>query len=462
MSSVRSKALYRDLEAIFDGVSTSSLGDGPLLDRFLTGRGAVKERAFEALVGRHGPMVFQVCRRRLGDRHEAEDACQAVFLVLARRAGSVRNRESLDGWLYGVAIRVANRARKDAERRRLRERRAAEDVAVEGLDPTPEVHGPSEAVHQALARLPEKYRSPIVLCHLEGLTHDQAAARLGCPVGTVRSRLARGRDRLRRMLTRRGAITPSALGWLSIDAAVAPPPAVPASLAADIVRTSCLLTGSSFVASSLPSVPISLMQGALTAMRFEKLALLSAATAPAAAIALAAGFALAQGSKHDGAAAPAAAQVPSAPPAQASPEVLQKAENRRLLLLELVKAAQDRFEISQRLFARGQLASEQVADASVQLAEAELLAADGDPAKTAEAGRRQIEALKALEELAKSRKEAARGTEADVLAIRQRRLMAELALDPVPSPREAALEKRVEALESRLDEVVKRLEGRSR
>src|SRR5271166_5435296 len=158
-------------------------------------------------------MVYRVCGQVVGDCHEAQDAFQAVFLVLARKAGAVRNTESLGSWLYGVALRVAARARTGLNRRRARERQA-EDGHEEILA------RPAQApVHQEVERLSEKYRAPIVLCYLEGLTHDQAAARLGWPVGTVRSRLARARDALRTRLTRRGVTAPAAVGpmanWLS-------------------------------------------------------------------------------------------------------------------------------------------------------------------------------------------------------------------------------------------------------
>ncbi len=146
------------------------------------------------LLERHGPMVLHVCRRILGDRHDAEDASQAVFLVLARQARSIRRTDSVASWLYGVAARVAARARLDAARRRLRERRGAEVMmSIRDVD-----HGDQDGaeawseLYQELGRLPERFRLPILLCHLEGLTYEQAAERLGCPVRTVQSRLVPG------------------------------------------------------------------------------------------------------------------------------------------------------------------------------------------------------------------------------------------------------------------------------
>ncbi len=144
-------------------------------------------------------MVRRTCRHVTGDYHDAEDAAQATFLILARSAGSIRSTESLSAWLYGVACRVSARANADAARRHARELRAAEraaDASPRG-EPWPEVH-------EELARLPERYRVPIVLCYLEGLSYAQAAHQLRCPVRTVQTRLARGCERLRSRLVRRG------------------------------------------------------------------------------------------------------------------------------------------------------------------------------------------------------------------------------------------------------------------
>src|SRR5205823_3370384 len=152
--------------------------------------------AFARLVGRHGAMVLGICRRLLRDHHAAEDAFQAVFLVLARRAGSVGWRESAGGWLYEVAHRVAAKALCQAARQRTREKEAAsmrsERVsASEGRDEV-------DLLHEELRRLPEKYRLPVVLCSLEGMSHVEAASQLGWPLGTVKGRLARARDLLKR------------------------------------------------------------------------------------------------------------------------------------------------------------------------------------------------------------------------------------------------------------------------
>src|SRR5262249_46205514 len=147
---------------------------------------------------------LDICRRALGDPHDAEDAFQATFLVLATRARSIRRRKSVASWLYGVALRVARRARADAIRRRAHERRAAEmaggEVGPEATDDDRDFR----ALHEEVERLPGNYREAVVLCYLEGLTLEAAAGRLGCPVGTLGVRLMRARERLRTRLTRRG------------------------------------------------------------------------------------------------------------------------------------------------------------------------------------------------------------------------------------------------------------------
>ena len=222
-----SVALKRDIGTLFDAGTASGLSDRQLLEQFAGRRDVSAEAAFEVLVLRHGPMVLRVCRNVLGDSTDAEDAFQATFLVLVRRCGSIRRLESLGSWLYGVACRVAARARVDAAKRRSAERRGALRV-VQAVDAS----GAGErdraefgtVIQEEVHRLPEKYRAAVVLCYWEGLTHEQAAAQLGCPLGTVRSRLARARSRLHRRLTRRGlaplaGLVAAALDAPSVDAA---------------------------------------------------------------------------------------------------------------------------------------------------------------------------------------------------------------------------------------------------
>jgi RNA polymerase sigma factor (sigma-70 family) len=205
-------AAGRDLRALLEGRSLVSLSDGELLDRFARGRGdSLAESAFSALVARHGPMVWGTCRRILRDPHAAEDAFQATFLILVKKAGSVKVEDSLGRWLHGVGVRVALRARADRAR-------SGRDLA--GIDPaiSPIVPDDLKAViDEEVERLPKRYRLVVVLCHLEGLTRESAATRLRCPVGTVNSRLSRASEILRTRLTRRG-LAPASGGfalWLS-------------------------------------------------------------------------------------------------------------------------------------------------------------------------------------------------------------------------------------------------------
>src|SRR5262245_48803839 len=165
----------------------AGLTDGQLLEDYISRR---HEAALAALVARHGPMVWGVCRRVLGKDQDAEDAFQATFLVLVRRAASLALTTSVGNWLYGVAHQTALKARATMAKRRTRERQvtAMPEPAAAGQDPWPDLE---PLLDEELSRLPEKYRSVLVLCDLEGKTRKDAALHLGCPEGTVAGRLAR-------------------------------------------------------------------------------------------------------------------------------------------------------------------------------------------------------------------------------------------------------------------------------
>ena len=181
--------LRTGLDALFAGEPGADLSDGQLVQRFVAGGDEPAARAaFAALLARHGPMVLRVCGQTLEQTHDAQDAFQATWLVLARKAGSVRDADSVASWLHGVALRVAGRIRAETHRRRTVERRAAvarTDRAADRPEAYPELH-------QAIARLPGRYREPLVLHYLEGLSVEEVAWRLDCPRGTILSRLARG------------------------------------------------------------------------------------------------------------------------------------------------------------------------------------------------------------------------------------------------------------------------------
>jgi len=227
-----SGAVLHQFERLFSHGTVAGLSEAELLERFVTHHDDI---AFEALMTRHGPMVLGVCRQLLHDPNDVDDAFQATFLVLVRKAGTLRRCDLLGNWLYGVAYRVATRARVMASRRTDRVaafQRQAEVVTAEGCGPADNriSNGTRDfelkpRLHDEVHRLPEKYRAPIVLCYFEGLTHEEAAARLGCPLGTVKGRLARARDLLHRRLTRRGvtlsgATLASDLAIRRVDAAV--------------------------------------------------------------------------------------------------------------------------------------------------------------------------------------------------------------------------------------------------
>ncbi len=207
MSGEASTGYLRDMHTLFDSGTASGLSDRQLLERFTGGGGPSSETAFEVLVERHGPMVMRVCRSTLGqEQADVHDAFQATFLVLARKSKTIRRLDSVGSWLFGVASRVARRARVEAARRRRAEREGGLRLAATVDDGT---HGAlaedlGKLLQAEVERLPDHLRAVVVLCYWEGLTHEQAAARLACPLGTVRSRVARARDLLHCRLSRRG------------------------------------------------------------------------------------------------------------------------------------------------------------------------------------------------------------------------------------------------------------------
>ena len=178
------------------GVSEQT--DGYLLDRFIHDR---DEAAFDELLGRHGPMVLGVCRHLLGNVPDAEDVFQATFMVLLRKAGSIQKRGSLASWLHGVAYRLACNVKIQSSRRRRYERQAP--MASTENSPESSWEALTPALHEEINRLPEHYRTPVILCYVEGKSNDQASLQMGVPVGTVKSRLARAREILRQRLEKR-------------------------------------------------------------------------------------------------------------------------------------------------------------------------------------------------------------------------------------------------------------------
>jgi RNA polymerase sigma factor (sigma-70 family) len=216
-------SVRRDLGRLFEGQSVAGLGEAQLLDRFVERR---DEPAFAALVARHGPMVLGVCRRLLADPLDVEDAFQATFLIFIRRAGSIRGRDRLAPWLFGVARKVASRTRTDLARRRARESPGAEMLATDRDGHDRELN---QALLEEIDRLPASLREPILLCCVEGLSYEEAAIRMQTTPPAIRGRLARGRERLRVCLSRRG-FAPSAVGVTGLLAEGAARAAIPARL----------------------------------------------------------------------------------------------------------------------------------------------------------------------------------------------------------------------------------------
>jgi RNA polymerase sigma factor (sigma-70 family) len=252
-------SVLRHLRRVVVRGCAGGLSDAELLRRFAAQR---DEAAFEVLVWRHGPMVLNVAHRVLRDLDDAEDVLQATFLVLVRQARSVRRGGALGGWLYRVAYRTALRAREQ------RAKRSSCSVNVEDV-PAPPAGGDEPwrdvwpVLDEELQRLPDKYRTPLVLSYLRGLTNREIAAELGCPPGTVFTRLARGRDLLRRRLTRRGVMLPAGLLGAAL-ASTAPTPALRAELVQAVVTAAALFAaGSGPAAGALSPNVVALTEGAL-------------------------------------------------------------------------------------------------------------------------------------------------------------------------------------------------------
>jgi RNA polymerase sigma factor (sigma-70 family) len=254
--------LYRLVGSPRDGES-----DVALLTSFVREQ---DEQAFAVLMRRYGPLVWRTCRRMADHEQNAEDVYQATFMLLARKAASIRKSGSLGSWLFGVAHRLALRAKADATRRRLHELRALPPASK---DQTADVTWRElrAVLDEELARLPDKYRAPLLLCYFEGLTQEEAANRLGWTKRAVKDRLQRGRDRLCARLTRRGLTLSAALtGSMLTSSALSAP--VPAGLAASTLQTAILFGLREPLAGAASANALALAKGTLKAMFLTKLA----------------------------------------------------------------------------------------------------------------------------------------------------------------------------------------------
>jgi RNA polymerase sigma factor (sigma-70 family) len=261
--------LTRQIGTLFDIGAVGAMPDRSLIDHFARG-GGHSEAAFATLVERHGPMVLQVCRHVLADGHLAEDAFQVTFLLLARRARSIHDPDKLAAWLHRVARRVALRARAGIRRRHDREAARPGEIAVSADNPL-ERREIYSIVHEEIDRLTDAQRLPILLCALQGLSHEEAAERLRWPVGTVKSRLVRARRRLQGRLARRGLAPAITIAAIIADSP-APAASVPLALAMATTRAALqTLPAATTTTASISTSIAMLLQSELRAMLLAKM-----------------------------------------------------------------------------------------------------------------------------------------------------------------------------------------------
>jgi RNA polymerase sigma factor (sigma-70 family) len=262
--------LLDHVRRITETAADDGAADAELLGRFIRCR---DQDAFAALVRRHGPLVLRVCRRVLGDRQIAEDAFQAVFLILARKGPTLTRPEALPSWLHGVAFRVARKARCKLDARPTRSLPANAALGTARADPLAELTAREllTVVDEEIARLPEAYRLPVILCCLEGQSLEEAAQRLGWSQGSVKGRLERGRWRLHARLTRRGITLPLALAALEVSRGAAP--AVSALLAGATARAAWQFATSAQLPAGLSSTAVDLAQRTLRELALAKLSM---------------------------------------------------------------------------------------------------------------------------------------------------------------------------------------------
>lgn len=282
MSRLTKTEALKSIQGLFQHGNGAELSDAELLCRFADRTGKTAELAFAALVERHGSMVLRVCRRVLTDPNDADDAFQETFLVLLRQAGAVRRRASVASWLHGVAYRVASAARSDRSRRHVIERKTAASTMDHADDPLCRDEQ-ERLLHDEITQLPARFRDVVVLCGLEGYTYEHAAQQLGCPVGTIKSRLAAAREILRSRLTRRG-LAPAAVLPLLTLAAEPSGAAVPRALAAATIRGTMQLVTARPASGGLVSLVVAILTKGvqtvgLTSMKASAVFLVLAATA---------------------------------------------------------------------------------------------------------------------------------------------------------------------------------------
>jgi RNA polymerase sigma factor (sigma-70 family) len=445
-----------------------------VLERFLAGRDEDGELAFEVLVKRHGPMVRGVCRQVLDDPIDVHDAWQAVFLVLARRASAIRKRDSLGSWLHGVAVRVAARARATAVRRGIRDRRTADAARAQAML----LLGPSHVepsaterrerdgvVHHEVSRLPEKFRAPIVLCYMEGLTHDQAAASLSWPVGTVRSRLSRGRDALRRRLARRGVAAPATMGpagaWLAGDhgTGVVTADAISGNLAAEVVKLVSQTVAGRFIAGASGQLgSMSLADGVLKMLMLKKFSIVAAVIVSLATLTVGGGVALVRTSRAQDEKSKFNSidtnkmYLLDAPYKAAEPIDLEQQFRQQLGLIA------ERYEQRVKLYTSGAITLDRFIEVCAQLDTMELKAARNAKQRQI-VKQRVLKRLEGIESLGKKAVDHGLAPTADLAEIRLRRMQAEIDLKAPDNEQidSSAILKRLKELERKVEQLEKRV-----
>jgi RNA polymerase sigma factor (sigma-70 family) len=248
-----------------------ALTDRELLARFVADK---DEAAFTVLIERHGPMVFGVCQRALRNAHDAEDACQATFLVFARKADSIRKSASLSSWLHGVACRIAANVKRERIRAKRREQRAA--VPIEEACGSANWHEMRTILDEEVAALPERFRGPLLLCYWEGRTRDEAALQLGMTAGKLHGLLERGRERLRDRLTKRGVTLSAALCSSLLVASATSAALNPTLVVASTKAALLLAAGASLTSDVVSTHVITLTKEALQTMFIAKLKVVTA------------------------------------------------------------------------------------------------------------------------------------------------------------------------------------------
>jgi RNA polymerase sigma factor (sigma-70 family) len=398
----------------------AGLTDGQLLECFVVQHDEV---ALDALIRRHAAMVWGVCRRLLGRHHDAEDAFQATFLVLVRRAAVVSPRQMVGNWLYGVARQTALKTRATLARQGRLEAQMTEFPDPE----TPAHHGlDAESLRrldQAVSGLPDKYRVLIVLCDLEGKTRQEVARQLGCPEGTVAGRLARARALLAKRLTRQGVALSAALVVAEMASAVAPPALVTAA----VQGAATFAGGSSPPPGAIAAPVLTLTEGVLQAMWMTKLNKVAVALLVVLGLIAVGGGVLA----YQGSGASPAPSQPEAkqPPAGAQPA--QKSTNDakvRELLKERLATLKELVIFAEKAFQSGRGSPDDVAQARIQVARTELELCDTNKERVA-VHERIVAFAKEWETAVKVRYDAGQTPVNEVLKARVFRLDAEIDLE---------------------------------